>query len=120
MRIENLKYPFAAWILLLVMVSPVTTRAALHISVNGIMEPGDSKIVLPPGGSAVLGIWSDATVSSGINECYWALVVDVMYGRISGGIVTPTAPDHTCIYIFGTLKFSVVIERTESLLLRKR
>ena len=80
-------------LLILLMVFGMTSiaGAALQISVNGNLEPIDSQINLTPSQHAILDIWTDTTISSGVGELSgWALVVDPIYGSISGGIAVNT------------------------------
>ncbi len=64
----------------------------LKISVNGVIDPPESQIVLHPSEYAVLDIHSSGYIA-GVDDTYIALVADTSLATISGGVVViPPAP----------------------------
>jgi hypothetical protein len=69
----------------------------LQISVNGQPAPPDTEIWLTPSETIRLDIYSPDGYVSG-DDTYFALVVDPMYGTITGGAPTAAAPPDSGIY----------------------
>lgn len=69
----------------------------LQISVDGYLDPVDTEIKLFPSETIMLGIHSPNGYVSG-DDVYFALVVDVSEGSMSGGVVTAAAPPDSGIY----------------------
>ena len=87
-------------ILMLVLGLASVASATLQISVDGDPEPIDSEIFLLPSEIAILDIWTDADISPGVGEVYWALVCRTADGTISGGIVVPPYDTEPGIVIY--------------------
>ena len=75
-------------VLMLVLGMASAASATLQISVDGNLEPVSSEIFLEPSETLMLDIWTDAGLSEGSDEGYWAITVDPMQGTISGGVST--------------------------------
>ena len=80
-------------VLMLVFGVASLASATLQISVDGDPEPIDSQININPSDELILDIWTDAPITPGQGEGYWALVVDSAAGTICGGVVVNGAPD---------------------------
>ncbi len=82
-------------LLILMLVLGVTSLAngamTLQISVGGVLDPVDSEIFLLVSETIMLDIHSPDGYN-GTEDCYWALVADVDYGTITGGVPTGAAP----------------------------
>jgi hypothetical protein len=86
---------FLIFVLVLGMASLASATMTLNISVDGIVDPPDSTIILYPSDYVTLDIHSGGyhQGSDYDDSVYFALVADTGYGTISGGVVCiPPAP----------------------------
>ena len=84
------------FMLVLGMVSLASATMTLHISVNGVIDPPESLIVLHPSEYARLDIHSSGFVIG--DDTYLALVADTSLATISGGVaLIPPAPEASMI-----------------------
>lgn len=72
-------------VLLMVLGIATTASAALQLSINGDMDPRDSKYTIEPGDHLVLGIWTDSKFET-VEEAYFALLAPTALATISGGV----------------------------------
>lgn len=79
----------AVLFLLFISYAPLSHGMSLQILVNGDPEPD---IYLSENETAVLSIMSPDGYSAG-DDVYFMLHVETTYGTVSGGVVTPAAPD---------------------------
>jgi len=81
-------------LMLVLGLAPVANAVVLQISVDGSTAVQDSAITVKPSDMLALDIWcSGFTGAGGVDNTYFALVVDTAYGTISGGEVDkPPAP----------------------------
>jgi len=79
-------------IFMLVLGMASLANAALQISVGGVKEPIDSEIIVAPSDYLVLDIWTDANISQGVAEVYWALAADVAKATIVKGVALVIDP----------------------------
>jgi len=87
-------------VLMLVLgLASVANAITLKISVDGIVDPPDSEINVCPSGHLDLDIWCGGfTGAGGVDNTFWALVVDTASGTITGGVViSPPAPTLTTV-----------------------
>ncbi len=83
--------------LVLGLVTAANAAMELTISVNGIVDPPESLIVLHPSEYAVLDIHSSG-YTAGEDDTYFALVANTSLATISGGVVViPPAPADSSI-----------------------
>jgi hypothetical protein len=95
-------------LIFIVSLAPLSYGMSLEIWVNGDPEPD---IYLSENETAVLSIASPDGYSGYGDDVYFVLRVETAYGTISGGVVTPVAPDGSsigpcppdmaCIYVIG-------------------
>ncbi len=74
-------------IFMLVLCMASLANATLQISVNGNMNPTDSDIWLLPTETLNLDVWTNAEITPGTGEGYWALIASTAGSTISGGVV---------------------------------